>query len=206
MLGLNTITMQYKKRKTNGQFRSKKASERLFHFHMSLVIAYLLTPVAIGIIFGESTVVYQAEAHEPEEVEVIEVTEDMLPEYWREKTPVERAIHDIPHESEKTTAVIEYLYAEAPKHGIDPDTVAHTIYCESMFYNIQSGVVVNGVREPSYGLAQIHLPSHPTVSVEQALNPYFAVDWMLEHWDLAEWYGYDRSTDSCTNDIAEYWN
>jgi len=84
--------------------------------------------------------------------------------------------------------------------------VAHTIYCESMFYNIQSGIVHEGVREPSYGLAQIHLPSHPKVSVEQALDPYFAVDWMMEHWHTVKWYGYDRTTDSCTNDIAEYWN
>lgn len=172
---------------------------------MSLAIAYLLAPVAIGIIFGESTVVYEAEAHEPE-IQVIEVTDDMLPEYWREQTPVEKAIRDIPHESETTTEVIEYIYAQAPQHDINPDTLAHTIYCESMFYNIQSGIVHEGVREPSYGLAQIHLPSHPKVTVEQALNPYFAVDWMMEHWDTAEWYGYDRESDSCNNDITEYWN
>lgn len=161
---------------------------------MQFLIAYLLAPLGIIITLGETTVAHEARAQEPVAIMTVE------------QTPVERAVSDIPHESPETTAIIEYLYTEAPKHDIDPDPVARTIFCESRFYNIQSAVVVDGVREPSYGLAQIHLPSHPTVSVEQALDPYFSVDWMLDHWHSEKWYGYDRESETCTNDNEEYWN
>lgn len=169
--------------------------------HSTLALTVAFAPAWLAIIFGADTVTYQA-FPEPHFVHVAEAhVEEPTP-----PTDTERAIQEIPHESPKTTEIIRHIYDRAPELGINPDQVAHTIYCESMFYNIQSGIVHEGVREPSYGLAQIHLPSHPKVSVEQALDPYFAVDWMMEHWHTVKWYGYDRATDSCTNDIAEYWN
>lgn len=118
---------------------------------------------------------------------------------------VTKALTDIPHESETTSKVIRYLYEEAPKRGINPDTVAHTIYCESMFYNIQSGHIrKDGTRENSWGIAQIFLDAH-NVTKQQATDSIFAIDWMLENWHTAKWYGYDRATDTCTNSIKEYW-
>jgi hypothetical protein len=123
-----------------------------------------------------------------------------------EKTKADIAVEQIPHESAETENRIRYLYAEAPKHGIDPDDVAHSIYCESMWYSIQSGYIrADGVREDSWGLAQIHLPSHPDITREQALDAYWSIDWKLDNWDNETWYGYSRDTDECTNTIAEYW-
>jgi len=193
--------MQYKKRKLNGQFRSKRNSDRLLMLHFIGVSLVASLPFVLGFTFHES----KLEWNSPVEIAYAQgdVQGPMLP---AASTTVEKAVYDIPHTQKATSDVIVYLYEEANKAGLDGDKIAHTIYCESMFYNIQSGVVKDGVREPSFGLAQIHLPSHPTVTVEQALDPYFAVDFIINHWADNAWHGYDRATDSCTNTINEYWN
>lgn len=72
-----------------------------------------------------------------------------------------------------------------------------TIYCESGYKNIQSNVVKNGIREDSWGVAQINLYYHPQVTKEQAMNEEFAVKWMSNNWGKVRWYGYIRATDSC---------
>jgi hypothetical protein len=72
-----------------------------------------------------------------------------------------------------------------------------TIYCESGYKNIQSNIVKNGVREDSWGVAQINLYYHPQVTKEQAMNEEFAVKWMSDNWGEVKWYGYIRATDSC---------
>lgn len=72
-----------------------------------------------------------------------------------------------------------------------------TLGCESGFYNIQSNIVKNGIREDSWGIAQIHLPSHPNVTKEQALDPEFAIKFMSDNWGKVAWYGYIAKNDSC---------
>ena len=57
----------------------------------------------------------------------------------------------------------------------DIEKILEVIKCESNFRNIQSEIIKNGVREPSFGIAQIHLPSHPDVSMEQALDEEFSI-------------------------------
>lgn len=53
--------------------------------------------------------------------------------------------------------------------------IIETIRCESRFKNVQSDIVSKDVREDSWGIVQIHLPSHQNVSKQQALDPEFAV-------------------------------
>lgn len=83
--------------------------------------------------------------------------------------------------------------AQAPVRGINEYTtqelVAHfasqyqvsekqmlaTIRCESSF---NEKAVGDGGK--SFGLSQIHLPSHPTVTKEQATNKVFAVEFMAK--------------------------
>jgi hypothetical protein len=72
-----------------------------------------------------------------------------------------------------------------------------TLYCESGYKNIQSYIVKNDQREDSWGIAQIHLPSHPSVSREQALDPEFSIKFMNDNWELVRWYGYERKKDRC---------
>ena len=56
-----------------------------------------------------------------------------------------------------------------------------TIKGESQLKNVQSNCVDEyGKREDSWGLVQIHLPSHPEISKEQALQPRFAVEFMAK--------------------------
>lgn len=75
--------------------------------------------------------------------------------------------------------------------------IKRTLYCESGYHNIQSKIVKDGVRENSWGVAQINLTYNPQVSKEQALNPRFAIYFMSKHWNDIAWYGYDRKTDEC---------
>jgi len=119
-----------------------------------------------------------------------------------ELTPADRAVRDIPHSSPTTTARIRLLYAIG---GELADEMARTIWCETQWYNVRSfAPYPDGRREESYGLAQIHLPDHD-VTVEQAMTPEFAFRWMLDNWDTAKWYGYDRESERCTNGVPEYW-
>lgn len=53
-----------------------------------------------------------------------------------------------------------------------------TIECESRFNASAIGDHGN-----SYGIVQIHLPSH-SVTKEQALNPFFALNWMANQWSI----------------------
>jgi len=48
--------------------------------------------------------------------------------------------------------------------------------------DIQSGHYQSYGQELSFGVAQIHLPSHPTITKEQAINPLFSLNWMAEQW------------------------
>lgn len=57
----------------------------------------------------------------------------------------------------------------------DIETILRVLKCESNFRSIQSEIIKNGVREPSFGIAQIHLPSHPDVTEEQALDEEFSI-------------------------------
>jgi hypothetical protein len=65
------------------------------------------------------------------------------------------------------------------------------ISCESGWnYTVQSNHryttnapkgYTSGMREQSYGLVQIHLPAHPSISKEQATDPEFAVDFLAKN-------------------------
>lgn len=58
----------------------------------------------------------------------------------------------------------------------DIGTILRVLECESNFVSEQSRIYKNGVREPSFGIAQIHLPSHPDVTKEQALDEEFSIN------------------------------
>lgn len=51
----------------------------------------------------------------------------------------------------------------------------NTLKCES---SLNPNAI--GDAGQSYGVAQIHLPSHPTVTKEQALDPNFAIEWTAQ--------------------------
>ena len=82
--------------------------------------------------------------------------------------------------------IAELVSVYSTKYGVNPTKVLETVRCESRFKNVQSGIVSNGNREDSWGIAQIHLPSNLTISKQQALQPEFAIEWMVKQFSLGK--------------------
>jgi hypothetical protein len=71
---------------------------------------------------------------------------------------------------------------KAVEYGVSASEMKRVIKCESMgSTTIQSHYVKGGVREESFGLSQIHLPSHPNVTKEEAQSPQFAIEFMARN-------------------------
>lgn len=200
-------TYKYK----NGKFKSKRTVE----LENKIRIGIVSVPITVAIIVGFSLQPYTITMHN-NHVNAQEVVVPQQEEVTSEdEEPARYALYDDvilglsrglgKEPQEETKKRVLFLFEKAEEYGINPLPVIHTIWCESMWHNIQSGVVKNGVQEPSYGLAQIHIPSHKNVTMEQALDPYFSIEWAMQHWEGTAWYGYDRATDSCNNSIQEYW-
>lgn len=79
----------------------------------------------------------------------------------------------------------------AEKYNVSLERMMVTIKAESQFRNIQSGCHRNeytncgkeGIREESYGIAQFHIS---TLSKEEALDPYIAVEKMGYYFSIGE--------------------
>lgn len=76
------------------------------------------------------------------------------------------------------------VYEQAKKYNVSGDRMWATIGCENpdLIPELQSLIVAGGVREDSWGLVQIHLPSWPSVAKKQAQDPSFAIEWMAKRW------------------------
>lgn len=68
-----------------------------------------------------------------------------------------------------------YARHEAKVNGVNADHLVETLRCEAHFKSKSIGDSGS-----SYGLAQIHLPSHPDITPKQALNGYWAIDWTIK--------------------------
>ena len=66
--------------------------------------------------------------------------------------------------------------AECENPELDPNLQSRVRYS----YSVKEWGVDKGDREESYGLSMIHLPSHPDITVEQATDPEFAIDFMAK--------------------------
>lgn len=91
--------------------------------------------------------------------------------------------------------LIAYATSTAKAAGLRPERVKKVIDCETRgtwdpkiqsghFYSFSdpSKGIVKGEQEQSFGLVQIHLPAHPSISYEQATDPYFAIDFLVSEW------------------------
>lgn len=80
--------------------------------------------------------------------------------------------------------LIDKVYKYAEIYGNNPKIMIKTINCENYEWNplLQSRIIEkDGGREDSWGLSQIHLPSHPNITKEQAQNPDFSIAFMAKH-------------------------
>lgn len=98
---------------------------------------------------------------------------------------------------------IAAVTAAAAAYRVSAHEMIETIRCETgntFDPGLQSYVVRNGEREDSWGLAQIHLPSHPEITRDDATDPTFAINFMASEfskgnqwkwacWKLLAWQG-----------------
>ena len=70
--------------------------------------------------------------------------------------------------------IISLIKLKSALYGVDPIIPIVIVERESSYK-------INAVGDGgnSYGLVQIHLPSHPSITKEQALDPYFAIDFLV---------------------------
>ena len=201
----------YRYRNNKGQYISKERYEYYAMRRFKMFLFIVIGGAILGIVSE-----YKKSHEMPNVVETAQAVETVDVPDWdpcglhavvcEDEEPVQKAIEAVQNALGKeitaeTNNRINYLYERATEASVPFYDAVETIYCESMWYNIQSGVVKNGVRENSWGLAQIHLDSHNKITQAQALDPYFAIDFLVEKWNDVKWYGFDRNTSQCTNGL-----
>lgn len=74
------------------------------------------------------------------------------------------------------------IHYYAVKYGVNEDHLTKTIQLESNFDpNVQSNFLnKDGSQERSYGLAQINLDYHPDITIEEAKDPDFAINFIAK--------------------------
>ena len=72
----------------------------------------------------------------------------------------------------------------ADKYEVSAELMDTIVSCETAGtyqYDIQSyATYKSGLREKSYGVAQIHLPDWPDITYAQAIDPDFALDFLAK--------------------------
>lgn len=79
------------------------------------------------------------------------------------------AIAPVAYSTSTAEVIIE---AYAAHYGIPARPLVDTLLCESDF-----NPDAVGDHGTSFGVAQIHLPAHPEITKEEALDPFFAIDY-----------------------------
>lgn len=72
------------------------------------------------------------------------------------------------------------INAFAARYGADFYDLLAVAKCESGLDANAKGDYKNG-KPTSFGIFQIHLPSHPEVTRAQALDPWFSIEWSAKH-------------------------
>jgi len=125
----------------------------------------------------EHPIVFVAEAEETEPKEVlIEVQINWTKERIQKEVREQAERYNVPYEEMWNTILCE--------SGASTTVQSNYRYT---FTNEKKGIR-KGARELSFGIAQIHLPDHPDVTKEQALDPAFAINFMAKNWDTTRWY------------------
>lgn len=149
----------------------------------------IITAFAIG---GIATSSYLAIAIPPIMVPQVAVAKIAVVEVIKTATDMDVMA---PEASEETltpqSSIQAKIVAYASKYGVSEVLVRDLVSCEtggSFDPDIQSSAIYEfsrsaqgievGGRERSYGLAQIHLPDNPNISLAQAKDPDYALDFM----------------------------
>lgn len=90
------------------------------------------------------------------------------------------------------TSVQTLVTLYSAQYGVSASKMMNTIKCENktLDEDAQSNLTYKkgnrwhkpvGSREQSYGLVQIHLPDNPEVTIEQAKDPNFSIEFMAKN-------------------------
>jgi hypothetical protein len=85
---------------------------------------------------------------------------------------------------------VAYIEKEAPRYGLSAKKVEDVVACETgntWDPSIQSGYYKNGIREDSWGLAQLNRPLTKGITYAQAKDPKFSLDYLMSHWHKDHW-------------------
>lgn len=92
-----------------------------------------------------------------------------------------------------TSEIIDLTREYANRYHVSFDTMMRIMKCENNTFNPKRQAeirynfsdarrgIVKGEQEMSYGLVMIHLPDHPSVSLEEATDPEFAINFLAEN-------------------------
>lgn len=87
----------------------------------------------------------------------------------------------------------ELVDVKAKEYGVNRETMIAIINCENRYWKPDQQSlhtyktdrpelgVKAGDRELSFGLVQIHLPSHPNITYDQAIDPEFAIEFLASN-------------------------
>lgn len=93
------------------------------------------------------------------------------------------SIRDLPLGASTTELLAERA---ADAYGINKKEFVATMKCESAgWQDIQSGIPKAGGpngQENSWGIAQINLPAHPDISIYDALDVRWSLNWAAKQW------------------------
>jgi hypothetical protein len=112
-------------------------------------------------------------------------SEIITPKAEAAETPIVEA------NSMRTRADFErFIDDNASKYGVDPEYIKQIVSCETgntWDPSIQSGYYRNGIREDSWGLAQLNKPLTKGITYEQAKDPTFALTYLMSHLHKDHW-------------------
>jgi hypothetical protein len=96
-------------------------------------------------------------------------------------------VQNAPESPRKEENVKEIVREASKRYGVNFEEIWAVVLCETAgtaSTTIQSTHMQPYGRERSFGIAQIHLPSHPYITHEQAIDPYFSADFLAKNWKL----------------------
>ena len=105
----------------------------------------------------------------------------------------------------ETPELMHSIEQYAQSKNVSLSTVRKIAYCETQMINTQSHIIQkDGTREDSHGIAQIHKPSHPTISLSDSYNPEYAYKFIIDgiaDGNISAWHAYNAKKDTCTNAV-----
>jgi len=91
---------------------------------------------------------------------------------------------EIPAREEKVKELISLIGDSVDATAAEKRVSFEILKCENTQFDPKKQsdfITAKGEREPSFGLAQIHRPSHPDITSAQSSDPLFSIGYVVEN-------------------------